>query len=105
MTAAAGCPTRIDHVVVVVAFTPGQEVTIPAKPGSCRTKEKNEKKWCRYGGSDNGQGECCEAAEPERQEQQGAIWTIQNSWGVWGDAGSGFMQLEAIDGLGVCGFN
>lgn len=32
-----------------------------------------------------------------------AYWTIQNSWGGWGD--SGFMHLEVVGGIGVSGMN
>jgi len=104
VTATSGCPTRINHAVILVAFTPGQEVTIPATEESCRPKANNEKKWCRGGRFDNGQGECCLAGEEERVEQQGAVWTIQNNWGSnWGEAG--FMRLEVTDGVGVCAMN
>ena len=66
VTAAAGCPTRLDHAVVLVAFTPGQEVIIPATEESCRPKRKNEKRGCKGGLRDNGAGECCLAGSEER---------------------------------------
>ena len=67
VTTSSGCPTQLDHAVVLVAFTPGQEVEVPAVPEQCRPKLKNEKKWCRDGSTAKG-SECCTEAQPATTE-------------------------------------
>lgn len=99
----AGCPTTIDHAVVLVGFEPGTEIAVPATDPVCRNARKNElKRGCRDGLSLDG-NQCCSSGSPATTTQVGGVWNIQNSWGSWGE--NGFIRFEVVDGAGVCGMN
>lgn len=106
LSLADNCPTRLDHAVALVAYTPSGEYTYPAQDPTCFTmRKKEQKRGCPTGYTDNGNNECCDAGTPEETRVIGSYWTIQNSWGVgWGDGG--FMNMAVTDGgYGVCGMN
>jgi len=96
-----GCSTQLNHAVVVVGYSsgddtdpsPGPNPPTPEPTGDCTVT-----KWWHS----------C-SAEPRNRHLADAngynnYWKIQNSWGTgWGD--NGFILFEIADGDGVCGMN
>lgn len=96
-----GCPTGINHAVVLVGYSeagdddsgpnPGPDPT-PDPPAGC-----NVTKWWHSCNDDDRRM----LADDNGYEN---YWKIQNSWSAnWGD--EGFILFEIAEGKGVCGMN
>jgi len=100
-----GCPTGLNHAVVLVGYTekdgspsPDPSPEPEPQPDPDNDAECNVYKWWHSCDEDNSRRMLKDANGYDN------YWKIQNSWGTgWGD--QGFILFEIAEGEGVCGMN
>ena len=100
-----GCPTGLNHAVVLVGYTekdgspsPDPSPEPEPQPDPDNDAECNVYKWWHSCDEDNSRRMLKDANGYDN------YWKIQNSWGTgWGD--QGFILFEISEGEGVCGMN
>jgi len=100
VAANSGCPTGINHAVVIVGYTSSGDDSGPGPDPEPEPPVENECTVTKWWHS-------CEGDDRRQLQDANGLdnyWKIQNSWASWwGD--QGFILFEIAEGKGVCGMN